>query len=151
MQCDICGKEAVLHRTKIEGTIMNVCRECSSYGVELKEPQPVGRPTRAFSKPREEVVEQVMEGFASVIRNKREQLGLKQEDFAKRISEKESLVHKLETGHITSSIKLARKIEKFLGIRLVEQIKGQPDMESVKAAKPSTGFTLGDIIKVKKK
>ena len=54
------------------------------------------------------------------IRNKRDELGLKQEDFAKMLNEKESIIHKLETGEFKPSLKLAKKLEKKFGLKLIE-------------------------------
>ncbi len=145
MQCDICGKETELIRVKIEGTIMNVCRDCGAFGTELKElPKLHHTKLKAFSKP----TETIKSDFASQIRTKRERMGLKQEEFAKHINEKLSLVHKIETGSFTPSIKLAKKIEKYLGIRLIEEDSKQ----EYKPAEHSDSeeITLGDLLKLKK-
>ena len=41
-ECDICGLyDEKLKRTVIEGTLMNVCEECSGLGRVLPEPDPV--------------------------------------------------------------------------------------------------------------
>ena len=37
MKCEICGKEARLKRTLIEGVEMMACDECSKYGIVLPE------------------------------------------------------------------------------------------------------------------
>ncbi|MBW2988150.1 multiprotein-bridging factor 1 family protein, partial [Candidatus Woesearchaeota archaeon] len=132
-----------------------VCKECSGYGVVLGKAKPqtpnipkqVETP-RSAEEP--EKIETIVPDFAQIIRKKREQMGLKQEEFAKRINEKESLIHKIETGTFTPSIKLARKIERFLHVKLVQ--------EEVVAARPvgfkkteASGLTLGDAIKIRKK
>jgi putative transcription factor len=73
---------------------------------------------------------------------------MNQEDFAKKIAEKVSVVHKLEIGEIKPSLALARKLERLLGIKLIEFY----EEESKGNAKVSTeGFTIGDIVKIKKK
>ena len=156
--CDMCGSEGRLYSTDVEGTRLNVCQNCSKFGkvvrnvhdkkflekIEKKwEKERKSRPLLS----KEELVQSVVEDYAELIKAKRESLGMKQEDFAKKINEKESIIHKIETGHFEPSIKLARKIERFLRIKLIEQ----QSSEEVKMEKTQSGsFTLGDFIKTKK-
>jgi uncharacterized protein (TIGR00270 family) len=148
MQCDICGKDAPLFRGRIEGTIMNVCKNCSSFGEVLAKPA-AQKPLALRPKP-VEILERVVPGFGAIIKERREFLGLKQEDFAKKINEKDSLVHKIETGAFTPSIMLARKIGHFLGISLVEDVQEEEGPVGKKASRGESEFTLGDVLKIKK-
>jgi len=154
MQCDICGKEAQLFKAKVEGTVLNVCQPCASFGEvigKIAEHIPA-QPSKPIVKAPngEEPMQQVVKDFAPIIKNKREQLGLKQIDFAKKINEKESLVHKIETGTITPSIELARKLEHFLGVKLVEVVAEDKTATSAAKSGKSDELTLGDAIKLKK-
>ena len=90
----------------------------------------------------------VVDDFAEKIRIKREKLGLKQEDFAKKIGEKESVVHKLETGEFEPSLELAKKLEKVLNIKLIEEYE-----EEHKATTKATSIitTIGDLVKIRKR
>jgi putative transcription factor len=73
---------------------------------------------------------------------------LKQEELAKKIAEKESVIHKLESGSIIPAIPLARKLEKFLRIALVETIEvDSPETSDRRSS--SDGLTLGDLIRIK--
>ena len=36
MQCDLCGKEDELYLALIEGTELNVCKNCSKFGKIIK-------------------------------------------------------------------------------------------------------------------
>ena len=92
-------------------------------------------------------IEVIVEDYAEKIRKAREKLGLKQKDFAKKISERASLVHNFETGKIEPSLKIAQKLEKMLKIKLIEEIEEKP--EKIQKTK-SEEFTVGDFIKVKK-
>jgi uncharacterized protein (TIGR00270 family) len=92
-----------------------------------------------------------------MVKNARERLGLKQEDFAKNINEHKSLIHQVESEHIKPSIVFARKLERALHIKIVEEMKSE-DEEAQKdsATRPgsrnrSEGLTFGDMITVKKK
>ena len=60
-----------------------------------------------------------------------------------------TVINNIETGKFEPPIKLAEKLEKFLGIKLVNEVT----LEGYKSASPSPasseGMTLGDMIKVK--
>jgi len=151
MQCDLCGTETEnLFRAIVEGTELNVCKDCAKYGKVIEKKPIKVEEKRQFTKPAEpekEIVQIIVPDFAQRIKKKRESLGLKQKDFAKKISEKESLIHNIETGSFKPSISLARKLEKFLKIKLVEEY----EEEHKKSSKTKTeGFTVGDLIKIKK-
>lgn len=153
MQCEMCGSEGELFRTSIEDAILHVCNQCSKYGQVLGPIRALESKKKTQTKMvkplhQKETIFIIASDYASKIKEKREQLGLTQEEFAKKIRERESLLSKLEIGAIEPSIKLARKLEGFLGIKLVEEYK-----ESVKAVptKKGKGFTIGDIVKVKKR
>jgi len=153
MQCDMCGSEERLYKTNIEGTILNVCKNCSKFGKvigQVKEEIPKEKKHKEIEKieePEEEIIQLVVNDFAARVRKAREKLGLNQEDFAKKIKEKESIVHKLETGEFKPNLDLAKKLEKILRIKLIEEYK-----EEGKATKIKTDeLTVGDLIKIKKK
>lgn len=157
MQCEMCGSEAGLFRVSIEDAILNVCKNCSKYGkvlskVKVEEPKKKKKEQKRLEKaklqPEKETIFVIISNYATKIKNKREKLGLKQRDFAKLINEKESLVSKLETGAVEPSIKLARKLEKFLKIKLVEEY----EETGKRLPKTKSGsVTIGDLIKVKKR
>ncbi len=153
MQCDLCGaKTENLFRAIVEGTELNVCKDCAKYGkvIEKKPIKPVVEKKEYVKKPIEsekEVIQVIVPDFAQRIKKKRESLGLKQKEFAKKISEKESLIHNIETESFKPSIILARKLEKFLKIKLVEEYEEEHKKSS--ETKPDE-FTIGDLIKIKK-
>ncbi|MGM5488017.1 MAG: multiprotein bridging factor aMBF1 [Nanobdellota archaeon] len=145
MQCDMCGQEAQLFPTEIEGTVLQVCKRCSRYGAIQKAPKPV-KP-KVKRKPKEEPEYLIVPDYASQIRAVREKSGLTQEQFAKRINEKVSLIHNLERGKMKPPLKLARKLEKTFSLKLVEE-DSQEKGESFKTSH-SDGLTLGDLLKGK--
>jgi len=152
MNCEICGSEGVLFKTLIEGSELKVCRECSKYGkvispVETETEKKQRKEYRVTTFPEKELVQVIVQDYPEKIRKKREELGLKQEEFAKKINEKESMIHKIETGQFEPGIMLARKIEKFLRISLVEQY--EEEHKTPEKSKTTT-FTIGDLIKIKK-
>ncbi|RME52398.1 TIGR00270 family protein [Candidatus Woesearchaeota archaeon] len=169
MNCDLCGADKALVRAVVEGVELSVCDACSSLGevvatVVSKEvgkerggeaPQstrPIRRRATASyvehpdSGESEEVV---VSGAGLLVKQARERLGLKQEELARRLAIKESLLHKIENGSFEPSIVLARKLERFLKIRLVET---SSDITAFNAAATSSEpLTLGDVLSVKKR
>ena len=149
MQCDLCGtKTENLFRAIVEGTELNVCKDCAKYGKVIeKKPVKVVKEKKEYIKkpvePEKEVIKVIVPDFAQRIKKKREFLGLKQKEFAKKISEKESLIHNIETDSFKPSINLARKLERFLRIKLIDEY----EEEHKKGSKTeSEGFTIGDLV-----
>ena len=155
INCDLCGKvDERLNRTLIEGVELNVCSVCSKFGKVIapvkrfsaKEQHKMFEKQSSIQK-KEEKVELLVQDYSDIIKKKRESIGLSQKDFAKRINEKESVIHKIETGAFEPDLQLAKKLEKMLGVKLTEEYEERH--ESFKK-KREGGFTLGDFIKIKK-
>ena len=148
--CEMCGAEGRSYLVQVEGVELNVCKKCTSFGKAVKRPRAAARKKaeKAVPKPQrkqKEIIQVITENFSRLIREKREKLGLKQKEFAKFLSERESVIHKMESGSYIPSLNLARKIEKQLGISLIEQKEIEP--QNVKAK--SASFTIGDVVKVR--
>ncbi|MBN1156294.1 TIGR00270 family protein [Candidatus Woesearchaeota archaeon] len=156
MQCEICGKDELLFKTNIEGTMMNVCKPCSKYGkvisaareeTAVRQKKKDENKTIAITR-KKEIIQTIVEDYGEKVKRKREQLGLKQEELAKMIAEKESLLHHIESGKFEPNIELARKLERFLKISLVEEYEEENSrLQHTK----SDELTIGDLIKVRKK
>jgi putative transcription factor len=161
MQCEMCGSETeVLLKTDIEGSVLNVCRNCAAFGKVMgevrtapKQRKSEKRHTQEREMPaaihdEQEPILVIVPGFSQKIKEAREKRGLDQAKFAKQINEKDSLIHKLETGTIEPSIKLAHKIEQFLGITLVQEYKDEKIASTSDSAKQ---VTIGDMIRLRKR
>ena len=145
----MCGSEEQLYSTRVEGATMSLCSKCSKFGKVLAaiiQHTPEKREPRQQSAPKEEVSLIISPDFAAKIKQSREKLGIRQEEFAKKINEKVSTLHHIETGKFEPSLKLARILELFLNIKLVEE---HQEIHIDKEAKPSGSFTIGDFIKLK--
>ncbi len=151
----MCGKPAEdLARALIERVELEVCMDCSKFGKVIAQ---VRRPSareqgrqwikKHAQQPKEEKIELIVEDYAELIKKKRESLGLSQKDFAVKINEKESLVHKIETGAFEPPIALAKKLEKILHVKLIE---GHDEKFVNSRSEKGAGFTLGDFIRLKK-
>lgn len=150
--CEMCGNEEQLYKTSIEGSELNVCKQCSKYGKVIKkiqEPKKVEKPKekKTIQKEEPEITQIINPEFSQLIKKKRESLNLSQKEFAKKINEKESLIHNIESNRFEPNIKLAKKIEKFLKIKLIEEYK--EETQKLMKGKSET-LTIGDFIKVKK-
>lgn len=152
----MCGKEDHLFRVSIEDAILNVCKNCSSYGkvlsrVKTQTSRQIKNQIKTeeieVSKPAETLF-LILPDYAEKIKKKREKLGLNQSDFAKQVRERDSLISKIETGTIEPNIKLARKLERHLKIKLVEEYQEKPKLL---AKSEGEGVTIGDMIKIKKR
>jgi putative transcription factor len=146
--CELCGRDEPTNLTLVEGVELNVCEKCASFGKPVKRRLVARAETSKIERkplPEKEMVQTIREDYFELIRIKREKMGLTQKDFSKFLSEKESVIHKIESGLYVPPIDLARKIEKQLGLSLIEEKEVTP--QHIKAKKET--FTIGDVIKVK--
>ncbi len=159
MQCEMCGSSSPSFKVDVEGTVLTVCKSCSRFGrvlSRLKPPAPAKKrkEQKALQKenkpapPRRTLI--IVENFPKLIKNARERLGLKQKDLAKQLAVKESTLHHLESGDLEPSIDMARRIEKHLRIRLVEEVVEDDSGVDIPPAK-GEALTIGDAIRVRKR
>ncbi len=153
MNCELCGKQADLKEVLVEGTRMRLCASCAHYGKVLEAPaRPARRSVpsvpRSYSPEpaRNNLVQALVDDFSNRIKRRRESMGLKQEELAKRINIKASLLHSIESGKFKPSIELARVLEKALRVQLVEQ---QEQESASFQGTTSEGMTIGDLLKKK--
>jgi putative transcription factor len=158
LNCDICGSKGELFNVEIEGSRLIACDSCAAHGKRIskvlvsepaqKKQQQHVQPSRHFQTEKEEApVILVVDNYNVLIKNKRERLGLKQEELAKSINEKESLIQQIENKKIEPSIKIAEKLEKHLNLKLLETYKNPVIAKS--ASKEQGPVTLGDVINIK--
>lgn len=92
-------------------------------------------------------MDELAQDYDDRIRDARENMDLSQEDLAKQLNEKASLIQKLERGDVLPSDEVQKKLERKLDISLSES----PDTEDTEwEGGSSTGsYTLGDVVKRK--
>ena len=146
--CDLCGKKTDLVDAIVEGSILKVCKTCVKFGelIEIKKPVPE-RSESKLENIKEEIIEEIVEDYPIKIKKARESLNLLQKELARKIAEKESVIHNLESGHLVPSIDFARKLEKFLNIKLITM---HEEKKIEKIDFHSTAVTIGDLIKLNK-
>ncbi len=148
MHCDLCGSDKRLYLTEIEGTRLNVCEKCSSFGNIIKERKPMQKKQKSNIqdiKETTEIMEMIVENYSELIKKSRESMDLKQEELARKIAEKESVIHKLESGNIEPDIRLAKKLEKALNINLIREEKIEKISQNLN--NDATNITIGDLLK----
>ena len=151
MDCEMCGRQEATIKASIEGSVLAVCQACGRYGKmvgKVQTPAQAKTASRKEEKPLVEEGEFIVANFGQLLKQKREKLGLTQDEFARKVAVKESMLHKMETGHMGPSLDDARRIEKILGIRLVERVEVA---ESAVPQAKKDQLTLGDMIKIRKK
>ncbi|MEM3832646.1 MAG: multiprotein bridging factor aMBF1 [Thermoprotei archaeon] len=165
LTCEICGKpiKGQPITILIGGAKLTVCNECSRYGTPIKtrqisQTQMTPAQPRIQSKPSSKTTQRkfekdifnenikVIDEYPLLIKSARERLGWTQDFLASQLGEKVSVIKKIETGSIVPSIQLARKIEKVLGIPLIENI---PPVTNLSQNSVPADLTLGDIAKLK--
>ncbi len=142
----MCGNSKVEAVCSVEGSEMTVCASCSKYGQLIRRVRvETHRPVKASFQEKQEKVEEIALNFAQLIKGRRESLKMTQEDFAKKIQEKETVLHKWETGHLKPDFQTAKKLERILGLKLMAIISSE---EKKVGKQEAVGLTIGDIIKV---
>ena len=147
--CEVCGNRPAKKIVEIEGAKVRACNTCARHGKVLFSTEYRKGETRRFNlhiKPEEEIVE----NYSELIRTNRQKKGLSREELAKALNEKVSYLEHIERGEMKPTIKLAKKLEKFLNIKLIE--KEVPDTSGIHDYGPKDrGYSLMDALIVEKK
>lgn len=171
----MCGTETGQPKTvKIEGAELDVCAECADFGTEVRQQSSSSTSTKystsssasdsgssgdstsgssggggSTRRKRDmfDQMDEVAQDYDTRIREARESRGLSQEELARELNEKASLIRKLERGDVLPSDGVQRKLEKELDISLVEGAAS--DDTEWSSGSSGGGTTLGDVVKRK--
>jgi len=88
--------------------------------------------------------------YPEIIRRAREQKNMSTKDLALKLGESENVIKRIETGKLTPTIELARKIENILGVKIIV-MKTEEEAITPREVRISSDLTLGDVITVRKK
>jgi putative transcription factor len=162
MPCELCGREAKgCKEAIIDGAKMYVCPDCIKYaegGVQKEEPVSRGNirplpPHRAPTyRPRQgppkdiykNMEKELVSNWNHLIEAARKKKGLTREELGFKIGERTVTIAKLENGDLRPSDPMIAKLEKELGIALLEEVKETPTVQQTRS---QTKYTLGDFIK----
>jgi putative transcription factor len=140
-ECELCGSKKANKRTKIDNAILTVCDKCVNFGevvptVELK-------PEKKIIPKLEELDQVIKPDFKNLIKNERNRRNLTQEELAKKLNEKESLIKRIEDGWEPSFFTV-KKLEKFFNIKLTEEI----EEKQIEKKTDKKELTIGDIVEI---
>lgn len=161
MECEMCGKKVGTRRYMVEGTVMNLGLECAKYGTPMDAPAPAGSQAavaqglerRAQRMTSRNVYEGealvLVEDFGRRIQKAREQKGWTHDQLGNKVSARVPELKHIESGKLRPSDDVTKKLEKELGITLLEKVDGPAPVVSGANKKPGAGagFTIGDILK----
>ena len=163
----MCGKDvASPNRVKIEGAELDVCDECTDFGTEVTTEDSSSTSTKystsssssgssgssgsSSSRPRNDMfdeMDELAQDYDQRIREARESRGISQEDLAKELNLKASLIRKLERGDTLPSDEVQTELERELDISL--NAGGTDADEEWDGGSSSGEYTLGDVVKRK--
>lgn len=124
----------------MDGMELAVCSQCKKFGKEVVRPRQQGGKRRRVVPG-----DEVLPGSGDLVRKARERKGMSLEELGEELMEKSTVLRKVERGEMLPDDRLARKLEKFFGIRLRGTVDaGATDQKHSKAPKA----TLGDLAKV---
>ena len=170
------SEQPSLTTVKVEGAELQLCDDCKEFGTEVRTESSSSTSTKystpssggsgssgsggstgagggssggGSTRRRRDMfddMDEIAADYDQRIREAREARGLSQEDLAKSLNEKASLIRKLERGDMLPSDDVRSKVESELGISLVE---GEDADDTEWSGDSSTTTTLGDVVKRK--
>ncbi|PSP80086.1 TIGR00270 family protein [Halobacteriales archaeon QS_1_68_20] len=159
---------------KVEGAELDVCGDCTDFGTEVRQQESSSTSTKYSTSSNSggssggstrsgrssssdgggggrsrgsdmfDDVEELAADYDDRIRRAREQTGLSQEDLAKELNEKASLIRKLEQGSMLPSDSVQQKLERKLDVSLTST--GGTEDTDWESDSPSGSYTLGDVV-----
>ncbi len=90
---------------------------------------------------------EVVEDYAQRVRRAREKLGLTQKELAIKVKVGEKVIKRIEAGTLVPPIDLARRLERVLGVKLLEPVAEEYEEES--GGSEDFQLTLGDIAELR--
>jgi putative transcription factor len=167
----MCGAEkSSLTTTKVEGAELDLCDDCSDFGTEVTTDSSSSASTKYSTSSSSgsssstssggssssggggrrrdmfDQMEEIVGDYDQRIRQARESEGLSQEDLARELNEKASLIRKLERGDTLPSDDIKQTLERRLNISLSE---GSGDQDENWESDSSMTQTLGDVVERK--
>jgi putative transcription factor len=122
--CELCGHQTFEKKMVIvDGTVFNVCIPCSKRGkpyvpaqIAVKKKKPLAvKPQKKIELADETIL---TPNFAKLIREARMKMGLTHEQLGMKMNEKAQLLKKFETGSLKPDEIFAKKLERYLGVKL---------------------------------
>ncbi len=154
MQCELCGRECFCKPASIDGVKMMLCPDCMRHGTVIKIEKPPAAVQKVFlgktTKPRvkdiyKDMDKELVSNWNDIIKDARKKKGLSREELGFKISERTVTIAKIENGDLRPSDEMVKKLEKELGITLIEKVESASPISMGSGSRK--GLTLGDFIK----
>jgi putative transcription factor len=151
LYCDICGRTPVISQILLEGAKLLACGRCMKSGkiihrfYEEGEQRPIIQQRPGAMDSGEEVVD----GYGRIIKQARERAKIPISVVAERISEKESYLTAIENERLKPTVAVAKKLEKELGVKLLEKTESSIAPSAAAARKSFKEPTLEDMLEEK--
>lgn len=139
-ECELCGSGKANRKTRIDGAVLTVCEKCVGFGEEIR---PIEMKIVKKSIPKLEMGDVLKQNFNIIISNSRSKMNLKQEDLAKKLNEKLSIIKRVEEGWKPTP-NLISKLEKFFNIELIEN----PEDKKMEKKTSKERLTIGDVVEI---
>lgn len=156
LYCEICGFPIAgrPYKAVVEGVEMVLCASCYSKLARSGRAKPLKESERrvARAKPvriprRTPEMYEVVEDYPDRIREARIRKGYTLKELAQKLRISESLLRSIEQGRFKPGIDLARRMERLLGVKLLEPVEEDYfEEEDARRDLP----TLGDIVVVRR-
>lgn len=159
MECEMCGKTVTTRRHMVGATVMNLGPECSKYGEPLDQPAQQGtaasraqglerRAQRMTSKNiYQEATMDLVSDFGKRVKEGRQRKQIPYDMLGTKVQATVPQLHKIERGELRPSDKLAKALERELGIILMEKVDAGPAQVGGQKPASKAGLTIGDLLK----
>ena len=147
-ECELCGRTTKdVYVIDVENVELRACARCAQgkkvLRIEKEKPQRIERTFKAQrKKPDEEM--RLIENYGHAIREARERMKIPLKVLAEMINEKEPFLRRIEEQETEPTIKLTKKLEKVLNIKLTEE--PSEDSNNFKGSGRSDKATIGDFV-----
>jgi len=149
---------------RVEGAELQVCSRCEKFGTAVQQVRrtdlirsqapraaaaraPAVAPSAYRKRDMFDYIEgDIVDDYHERIRKARIEKGLSQKDLAMQMKEKEHLIQKIENHDLIPEENVRKKLEKVLGIRLIDA----PETDVEKKVPGTLAPTLGDLTIIRK-
>ena len=123
----MCGRQGSLVKANVEGILLEVCDLCAGHGKVVKEPEQVYVKRKTYTYDENFGVpvyeEVIISDYSKLVKDAREKLGLTHQELGQKMAERESVISNVETGSLRPDMMLVKKLQRALGIKLLEKVE----------------------------
>ena len=143
--CELCGRPTErVYVVDVEGVELRVCPKCAKGKKVIRDASVPIKTSKLRSAPRAQHGElQLVDDYGARIRSGREAMKIPLKVLAEMLNEKETFLSRVEEQKTAPPEALVKKLEKALGIRLLEEPPAEAQ-ESARRGKENA--TLGDFV-----